>query len=77
MLNGGKKIRSRVVLADDHPEILEDLRALVEREFEVIATVGDGHALVAAIERRPRCHCYRHCHARLERNRGGGPDPRE
>ena len=50
MHNGGKKIRARVVLADDHPEILEDLRALVEREFEVIATVGDGHALVAAAE---------------------------
>ena len=50
MHNGGKKIRARVVLADDHPEILEDLRALVEREFEVVATVGDGNALVAAAE---------------------------
>ena len=50
MHNGGKKIRARVVLADDHPEILEDLRAVVEREFEVVATVGDGNALVAAAE---------------------------
>ena len=50
MFNEQEKIRARVLLADDHPEILEDLRALVEREFEVIATVGDGHALVAAAE---------------------------
>ena len=50
MVNGGKKIRARVLLADDHPEVIEYLRAVVEREFEVIATVGDGHALVAAAE---------------------------
>ena len=40
----------RVILADDHPEIVEDLRALVEPEFEVVATVADGHALVVAAE---------------------------
>ena len=50
MVNGKEEIRARVVLADDHPEILEDLRALVEPEFEVVATVGDGNALVAAVE---------------------------
>jgi DNA-binding NarL/FixJ family response regulator len=50
MHNGGKKIPARVLLADDHPEVIEYLRAVVEREFEVIATVGDGHALVAAAE---------------------------
>jgi CheY-like chemotaxis protein len=50
MHNGGKKIRARVLLADDHPEVIEYLRAVVERVFEVIATVGDGHALVAAAE---------------------------
>ena len=38
-------------MADDHPEIVEDLRAVVEREFEVVATVGDGNALIAAAER--------------------------
>ena len=37
-------------MADDHPEIVEDLRALVEPEFEVVATVGDGHALVVAAQ---------------------------
>jgi DNA-binding NarL/FixJ family response regulator len=43
--------RARVILADDHPEVVEDLRALVESEFEVVATVGNGNALVAAVER--------------------------
>lgn len=50
MFNGEKKIRARVLLADDHPKVVADLRALVEPEFEVVATVGDGHALVAAAE---------------------------
>ena len=42
--------RARVILADDHPEVVESFRALVEPEFEVVATVGDGNALVAAAE---------------------------
>ena len=50
MFNGEAKIRARVVLADDHPEVVEDLRALVESEFDVVATVGDGNALIAATE---------------------------
>jgi DNA-binding NarL/FixJ family response regulator len=50
MSNGKEKIRARVLLADDHPEVVEDLRALVEAEFEVVDTVGDGNALVAAAE---------------------------
>ena len=51
IFNEEKKIRARVLLADDHPEVLQYLRAVVEREFEVVATVGDGHALIAAAER--------------------------
>ena len=51
MPSGEEKNRARVLLADDHPEIVEDLRAVVEREFEVVATVGDGNALIAAAER--------------------------
>ena len=50
MVSEGKKIRMRVLLADDHPEILDYLRALLEPEFEVVATVGDGNALIAAAE---------------------------
>jgi len=50
MFSGTEKIRARVILADDHPEVVQDLRALVEPEFEVVAIVGDGNALVAAVE---------------------------
>ena len=50
MFSGTEKIRARVILADDHPEVVEDLRALVEPEFEVVATVGDGNALISAAE---------------------------
>jgi len=50
MFSEEEKIRARVILADDHPEVVEDIRALVEPEFEVVATVGDGNALVAAAE---------------------------
>jgi DNA-binding NarL/FixJ family response regulator len=37
-----------VLVADDHLAVAESLRAVLEQEFDVIATVGDGHALVAA-----------------------------
>ena len=40
--------RARVLLADDHLAVAEGLHAILEPEFDVIATVGDGHALVAA-----------------------------
>lgn len=46
--------RPRVVLADDHPAVAAQLRGLLEPEFEVVSTVGDGNALVAAaIAHRP------------------------
>jgi DNA-binding NarL/FixJ family response regulator len=46
----GKKEKqcARVLLADDHLAVAEGLRTLLEPEFDVIATVGDGNALVAA-----------------------------
>ena len=37
-------------LIDDHQEVIEYLREVIEREFDVVATVGDGNALVAAAE---------------------------
>jgi DNA-binding NarL/FixJ family response regulator len=42
--------RSRVLLADDHAPVAEQLRAVMEPEFDVIAVVGDGGALVSAAE---------------------------
>src|SRR5215475_3295353 len=40
--------RVRILLAEDHLAVAEGLRAILEPEFDVIATVGDGHALVTA-----------------------------
>jgi DNA-binding NarL/FixJ family response regulator len=39
-----------VLLADDHPVVAEQLRGILEPEFEVAATVGDGRALVEAAD---------------------------
>ena len=48
---GRKKARrARILLADDHPVVVKDLCALLQPEFEIVATVGDGNALVAAAE---------------------------
>ena len=43
--------RRRVLLADDHAGTLRSWRALLEPEFDVVATVADGEALVEADER--------------------------
>lgn len=46
--------RPRVLLADDHKIVVEGLRNLLEPEFELVGTVEDGRALVAAAaELRP------------------------
>ncbi len=39
---------TRVILADDHILMLDALRNLLEREFEVVGTFADGRALVEA-----------------------------
>ena len=43
--------RTRVLLADDHAATLRRWRELLEPEFEVVGSVGDGEALVAEAER--------------------------
>jgi len=45
------KKRIRVLLADDHKIVLDGLRSLLEPEFELAGTVGDGRALVSAAEK--------------------------
>jgi DNA-binding NarL/FixJ family response regulator len=50
VLNRKANTRARVLLAEDHPAVAEDLRALLTSEFDVIATVGDGDGLVAAAD---------------------------
>jgi DNA-binding NarL/FixJ family response regulator len=42
--------RLRVVLAEDHAQVAEQLRNLLAAEFDVVATAADGHALVQAVE---------------------------
>ena len=42
--------RPRVVLAEDHARIAEQLRELLEPEFDVVATVADGLALLRAVD---------------------------
>jgi DNA-binding NarL/FixJ family response regulator len=43
--------RPRVLLAEDHAETAERLRKLLRADFDVVASVGDGEALVDAAER--------------------------
>ena len=44
----------RVLIADDHQIVAEGLRSLLEPEFELVATVADGRAMLAAArELRP------------------------
>jgi DNA-binding NarL/FixJ family response regulator len=43
--------RPRVLLADDHPMMLEGLRKLLEPECEVVGMAADGHALLEAAKR--------------------------
>jgi DNA-binding NarL/FixJ family response regulator len=42
--------RARVLLADDHADVAEQLRSILEADFEVVAIVGDGSALLAAAD---------------------------
>ena len=39
-----------MLLADAHPTVAKELWALLQLEFDVVATVGDGDALLAAAE---------------------------
>jgi DNA-binding NarL/FixJ family response regulator len=42
--------KARVLLADDHRLLLEAFEKLLQPEFEVVGTVGDGHALLTAAQ---------------------------
>jgi DNA-binding NarL/FixJ family response regulator len=42
--------RTRILLADDHKIVLDGLKSLLEPEFDLVGTVGDGRALVSAVE---------------------------
>jgi DNA-binding NarL/FixJ family response regulator len=41
-------MRARLLLADDHTLLLDGIRLLLEPEFDLVGTVADGQALLAA-----------------------------
>ena len=43
--------KPRILLADDHPEVLDTLRGLLDELGEVVGIVEDGRALVEAAQR--------------------------
>ena len=44
-------VKPRILLADDHPEVLDGLRGLLDELGEVVGIVEDGQALVEAARR--------------------------
>ena len=40
--------KPKILLADDDGEFLQAIQTLVVSEFEIVASVGDGHALIEA-----------------------------
>jgi DNA-binding NarL/FixJ family response regulator len=44
-------VRSRVLLADDHPAMLALTAAALAGEYLVVGSVGDGHSLLSEAER--------------------------
>ena len=40
--------RPRVLVADDHKQMVQSLVRFLDQDFEIVATVSDGHALVDA-----------------------------
>jgi DNA-binding NarL/FixJ family response regulator len=43
--------RPRVLLADDHPPMLERVASLLQPAYDVVGTVGDGSTLIREAER--------------------------
>jgi DNA-binding NarL/FixJ family response regulator len=43
--------KARILLADDHPYLVEKVTQLLQPEYEVLGAVSDGHALVCAAEK--------------------------
>jgi DNA-binding NarL/FixJ family response regulator len=55
MISNLRRNLPRILIADDHTLVAEACRKLLESDYEVVATVGDGRALVRAVaELRPQ-----------------------
>jgi DNA-binding NarL/FixJ family response regulator len=49
---GGIKLdQARVLLADDHPEMMEEVRNLLRRNYEIVGGANNGEELVEAAQR--------------------------
>ncbi len=51
---GGTQVteaRRRIVVADDHPDILRRVSGMLTPQFDVVAMVGDGRSAVDAVHR--------------------------
>jgi DNA-binding NarL/FixJ family response regulator len=44
----GAMNQTRIVIADDDSRMLENIAAMLRTDFEIVATVSDGHSLVEA-----------------------------
>lgn len=42
--------RVRIIVADDNKEMRDTVMGLLERDFDIVSTVGDGRALVEEVE---------------------------
>lgn len=43
--------KARILLADDHPHLVEKVTQLLQSEYEVLGAVSDGQALISAAEK--------------------------
>jgi DNA-binding response OmpR family regulator len=41
-----ERTRPKIIIVEDHTLVAEACKKLLEAEYDVVATVGDGHALV-------------------------------
>jgi DNA-binding NarL/FixJ family response regulator len=52
--NGAAVVKPRILLADDHPLIIEGLRSVLSSDFEIVGVAADGREVVAeAIQLQP------------------------
>jgi len=49
MISNVRRNVPRIIIADDHTLVAEACRKLLESEYEIVATVSDGRALVRAV----------------------------
>jgi DNA-binding NarL/FixJ family response regulator len=47
-INRNSMSRTRILLADDHAEMLEELRSLLDADYEIVGAVENGEKLVEA-----------------------------